>query len=129
MFSILGWIVFGLIVGALAKLVMPGRDPGGIIVTIVLGIVGAVLGGWLCHGADRSADPARTVPAARRPTRLGVLRTGLTGSRGRSVRRRGIPSRPLPRGGATTASSSATQRPPGYQANVLDGSRRTRGCC
>jgi uncharacterized membrane protein YeaQ/YmgE (transglycosylase-associated protein family) len=47
MFSMLGWIVFGLIVGALAKLVMPGRDPGGIIVTIVLGIVGALLGGWL----------------------------------------------------------------------------------
>jgi uncharacterized membrane protein YeaQ/YmgE (transglycosylase-associated protein family) len=36
MFSILGWIIFGLIVGALAKLVMPGRDPGGIFVTIVL---------------------------------------------------------------------------------------------
>ena len=47
MFSILGWIIFGLIVGALAKLVMPGRDPGGIVVTIVLGIVGALLGGWL----------------------------------------------------------------------------------
>jgi uncharacterized membrane protein YeaQ/YmgE (transglycosylase-associated protein family) len=47
MFSILGWIVFGLIIGALAKLVMPGRDPGGIIVTIVLGIIGALLGGWL----------------------------------------------------------------------------------
>jgi uncharacterized membrane protein YeaQ/YmgE (transglycosylase-associated protein family) len=47
MLSLLGWIVFGLVVGALAKLVMPGRDPGGIIVTIVLGIVGAVLGGWL----------------------------------------------------------------------------------
>ena len=47
MFSILGWIIFGLIVGALAKLVMPGRDPGGIFVTIVLGIVGALLGGWL----------------------------------------------------------------------------------
>jgi uncharacterized membrane protein YeaQ/YmgE (transglycosylase-associated protein family) len=47
MFSILGWIIFGLIIGALAKLVMPGRDPGGIIVTIVLGIVGALLGGWL----------------------------------------------------------------------------------
>ena len=43
MLSILGWIVFGLVVGALAKLVMPGRDPGGIIVTIVLGIVGALL--------------------------------------------------------------------------------------
>jgi uncharacterized membrane protein YeaQ/YmgE (transglycosylase-associated protein family) len=47
MFSILGWIIFGLIVGALAKLVMPGRDPGGIVVTIVLGVVGALLGGWL----------------------------------------------------------------------------------
>ena len=46
MFGILGWIIFGLIVGALAKLVMPGRDPGGIIVTILLGIVGAVLGGY-----------------------------------------------------------------------------------
>ena len=43
----LGWIVFGLIVGALAKLVMPGRDPGGIIVTILLGIAGALLGGFL----------------------------------------------------------------------------------
>ena len=42
--DILGWILFGLIVGALAKLVMPGRDPGGIIVTILLGIVGAVIG-------------------------------------------------------------------------------------
>ncbi len=47
MFGILGWIVFGLIVGALAKLVMPGNDPGGIIMTIVLGIVGAIVGGWI----------------------------------------------------------------------------------
>ena len=45
--AILGWILFGLIVGALAKLVMPGRDPGGIIVTMLLGIAGAVLGGFL----------------------------------------------------------------------------------
>jgi len=44
--GILGWIVFGLIVGALAKLVMPGKDPGGIIVTMLLGIVGAMLGGF-----------------------------------------------------------------------------------
>ena len=43
--AILGWILFGLIVGALAKLVMPGRDPGGIIITMLLGIAGAVLGG------------------------------------------------------------------------------------
>jgi uncharacterized membrane protein YeaQ/YmgE (transglycosylase-associated protein family) len=60
MFSILGWIIFGLIIGALAKLVMPGRDPGGIIVTIVLGIVGALLGGWLgraigLYGPDEAA--------------------------------------------------------------------------
>ena len=41
--GILGWIVFGLIVGAIAKLLMPGRDPGGIIVTMLLGIVGAIL--------------------------------------------------------------------------------------
>jgi len=47
MFGILGWIVFGLVVGAIAKLLMPGRDPGGFIVTILLGIVGAVLGGWI----------------------------------------------------------------------------------
>ena len=45
--AILGWILFGLVIGALAKLVMPGRDPGGIIVTMLLGIAGAVLGGFL----------------------------------------------------------------------------------
>jgi uncharacterized membrane protein YeaQ/YmgE (transglycosylase-associated protein family) len=47
MIAILSWIVFGLIVGALAKLVMPGDDPGGIIVTILIGIAGAVVGGLI----------------------------------------------------------------------------------
>jgi len=47
MFGILGWIVFGLIVGVVAKLLMPGKDPGGAIVTMLLGIVGAVVGGWI----------------------------------------------------------------------------------
>ena len=47
MFSILGWVLFGLIVGALAKLVMPGKDPGGMIVTIGLGIAGALVAGVL----------------------------------------------------------------------------------
>jgi uncharacterized membrane protein YeaQ/YmgE (transglycosylase-associated protein family) len=47
MISILGWIIFGLIIGAIAKFLMPGRDPGGFIVTILLGIVGAILGGLL----------------------------------------------------------------------------------
>ena len=45
--GILGWIVFGLIVGAVAKLLMPGRDGGGFIVTTILGIVGALLGGFI----------------------------------------------------------------------------------
>lgn len=47
MFGVLGWILFGLIVGAIAKLVMPGRDPGGIIVTMLLGIAGALVGGFV----------------------------------------------------------------------------------
>lgn len=45
--GILTWIVLGLIAGALAKFIMPGRDPGGIIVTIGLGILGAIVGGFL----------------------------------------------------------------------------------
>jgi len=43
---IIGWIVFGLVVGIVAKFLMPGRDPGGFIVTAILGIVGAVVGGF-----------------------------------------------------------------------------------
>jgi uncharacterized membrane protein YeaQ/YmgE (transglycosylase-associated protein family) len=45
--GILGWILFGLVIGALAKFVMPGRDPGGIIITILIGIAGALVGGWM----------------------------------------------------------------------------------
>lgn len=45
--GVIGWIVFGLIVGAVAKLLMPGRDPGGFIVTMLLGVAGALVGGWI----------------------------------------------------------------------------------
>ena len=45
--AIIGWIIFGLIAGAIAKLLMPGKDPGGWIVTILLGIAGALVGGWV----------------------------------------------------------------------------------
>jgi uncharacterized membrane protein YeaQ/YmgE (transglycosylase-associated protein family) len=45
--GILSWILFGLIAGAIAKLLHPGTDPGGWIVTIILGILGAFLGGWI----------------------------------------------------------------------------------
>ena len=47
MTGIIGWIVFGLIVGIVARFLMPGRDPGGFIVTILIGIAGAVVGGSL----------------------------------------------------------------------------------
>jgi uncharacterized membrane protein YeaQ/YmgE (transglycosylase-associated protein family) len=45
--GILSWILFGLVVGIIAKLLMPGRDPGGFIVTILLGIAGALVGGFV----------------------------------------------------------------------------------
>ncbi len=60
MFGILGWMIFGLFVGIVAKLLMPGRDPGGFIVTMLLGVAGAAVGGWLgrmsgMYGADQPA--------------------------------------------------------------------------
>jgi len=45
--SIIGWAIFGLIAGAIAKLIMPGKDPGGIFVTMLLGIAGAEVGGLI----------------------------------------------------------------------------------
>ena len=45
--AIIGWIIFGLIAGAIAKFIMPGRDPGGMFVTILLGIGGALIGGFI----------------------------------------------------------------------------------
>ena len=46
-YGVLGWIVVGLIAGAIAKLLMPGKDPGGCIITILLGIAGALLAGFI----------------------------------------------------------------------------------
>jgi uncharacterized membrane protein YeaQ/YmgE (transglycosylase-associated protein family) len=45
--SIIGWAIFGLIAGAIAKMLMPGKDSGGIFVTMLLGIAGAEVGGWI----------------------------------------------------------------------------------
>lgn len=45
--GIISWILFGLVIGIIAKLLMPGRDPGGFIITILLGIAGALLGGFI----------------------------------------------------------------------------------
>jgi uncharacterized membrane protein YeaQ/YmgE (transglycosylase-associated protein family) len=59
------WIIFGLIVGVVAKFLMPGRDPGGFIITTALGIVGALLGGWLgrAFGLYRDNEPAGFIMA------------------------------------------------------------------
>jgi len=63
--SVIGWIIFGLAVGVIAKFLMPGRDPGGFVVTIILGIVGALLGGFLGRavGWYREGDPVGFVMA------------------------------------------------------------------
>ncbi|HEY6507139.1 MAG TPA: GlsB/YeaQ/YmgE family stress response membrane protein [Vicinamibacterales bacterium] len=69
MIAVLSWIVFGLIVGALAKFVMPGNDPGGFIVTVMLGIAGAVVGGFLgralgFYGPDQVAGYIMSIVGA-----------------------------------------------------------------
>jgi uncharacterized membrane protein YeaQ/YmgE (transglycosylase-associated protein family) len=58
--GVIGWIVFGLIVGIVAKFLMPGRDPGGFVLTAILGIVGALLGGYLgrAMGWYQESEPA-----------------------------------------------------------------------
>jgi uncharacterized membrane protein YeaQ/YmgE (transglycosylase-associated protein family) len=63
--SILGWIFFGLVVGIIGKLLMPGRDPGGFVITTILGIVGALVGGFLGRvlGLYREGDPVGFVMA------------------------------------------------------------------
>ncbi|MDQ5871489.1 MAG: GlsB/YeaQ/YmgE family stress response membrane protein [Acidobacteriota bacterium] len=63
--GILGWILFGLVVGIVAKFIMPGRDPGGIIITIILGIVGALIGGFLGQALNlyEPGEPAGFVGA------------------------------------------------------------------
>ena len=61
----IGWIIFGLIVGVVGKFLMPGRDPGGFIVTILLGIAGALLGGFIGRalGFYNEGEPAGFIMA------------------------------------------------------------------
>lgn len=63
--SIIGWILFGLVVGVIGKLLMPGRDPGGFVVTILLGIAGALIGGFLGRmlGLYHEGDPVGFIMA------------------------------------------------------------------
>ena len=79
--GIISWIVFGLIAGIIAKLLLPGRDPGGCIITMLLGIIGAFVGGFIFKlligrpditrfglNRQRRATGSSMTPAARRTT-------------------------------------------------------------
>jgi uncharacterized membrane protein YeaQ/YmgE (transglycosylase-associated protein family) len=78
-------IVVGLVVGALAKLIMPGRDPGGFIVTILLGIAGALVAGWLGRAAGwyapGDAGPGILAAVVGAMLLLGVYRVFVGGRR------------------------------------------------
>lgn len=92
MLTILGWIVFGLIAGIVAKALMPGKDPGGVIVTILLGIVGAVIGGFIgqslfgSRGADGLAEPGFLMSLALAVVGAVILLAGYRLVTGRSLR-------------------------------------------
>jgi uncharacterized membrane protein YeaQ/YmgE (transglycosylase-associated protein family) len=63
--GIISWVLFGLVVGVIGKLLMPGRDPGGFVITALLGIAGALLGGFLGRalGLYREGDPVGYIMA------------------------------------------------------------------
>ena len=61
--SIRTWIILGLIAGALAKFIMPGRDPGGIFITIIIGIVGAVIGGFIGNSLGYGEPSGLNIPS------------------------------------------------------------------
>jgi uncharacterized membrane protein YeaQ/YmgE (transglycosylase-associated protein family) len=83
--SIIGWILFGLVVGIVGKLLMPGRDPGGFILTILLGIAGALLGGFVGQslGFYQEGEPAGFLMAVVGSIVLLLLYRLFVGRRGR----------------------------------------------
>lgn len=85
MFGVLGWILFGLVAGVIAKLLMPGKDPGGFIVTILLGIAGALLGGFLgrAMGFYSEGEPAGMIVSILGAILLLALYRVMTRSRAR----------------------------------------------
>jgi uncharacterized membrane protein YeaQ/YmgE (transglycosylase-associated protein family) len=90
--GIIGWILLGLIAGAIAKAILPGDDPGGIIVTTIIGIVGALLGGFLAaaifgaHPLDDFFDLSTWATAIVGSVILLVIYRLATGRRGRAIR-------------------------------------------
>ncbi|AYC43802.1 MULTISPECIES: GlsB/YeaQ/YmgE family stress response membrane protein [Streptomyces] len=90
--GILAWIIIGLLAGAIAKAIMPGKDPGGVIITMLIGIVGALLGGWLgkvifgVDSVDGFFEISTWVAAIVGSLILLALYRVFTGNRGRSHR-------------------------------------------
>ena len=88
--GILGWLVLGLIAGAIAKALLPGDDPGGIIITMLIGIVGAVLGGFLADvlfnadAMDEFFDLTTWLCAIAGSIILLLIYRAVAGNRGRS---------------------------------------------
>ena len=80
--AIVGWIVFGLIVGVVAKVLTPGPDPGGWILTIVLGIAGALLGGFIGRGTGwyRDDEPVGFLMAVLGAVLILVVRRKMAGT-------------------------------------------------
>jgi uncharacterized membrane protein YeaQ/YmgE (transglycosylase-associated protein family) len=90
--GIIAWILLGLIAGAIAKAILPGDDPGGIIVTTIIGILGAIVGGFLAtalfgaHPLDDFFDLSTWLTAIVGAIILLLVWRLLTGSRRRAVR-------------------------------------------
>jgi uncharacterized membrane protein YeaQ/YmgE (transglycosylase-associated protein family) len=90
--GIIAWILLGLIAGAIAKAILPGDDPGGIIITTVIGILGAIVGGFLAtalfnaHPLDEFFDVSTWLTAIVGAIILLLVWRLLTGNRRRAVR-------------------------------------------
>ena len=90
--GIIAWILLGLIAGAIAKAILPGDDPGGIIITTVIGILGALVGGFLAtalfnaHPLDDFFDVSTWLTAIIGSIILLLVWRLLSGRRGRAVR-------------------------------------------
>jgi len=90
--GIIAWILLGLIAGAIAKAILPGNDPGGIIVTTIIGILGAIIGGFLAtalfgaHPLDDFFDVSTWLTAINGAIVLLLVWRMVTGRRGRALR-------------------------------------------